>query len=798
MNMNPISAKLIPPPPPDPALAERIIKLAINVVSNGPNFEHFVRDKEFQNPDFAFLRGGLFSEYYEHIKSVEASKLAASKNIPGTPLQGPKVDVEQLRAQIVAFRKQVAESQYNVDQQKLVLENVDEARVFEAYVQGEKTKIEKFVADSGLNIFGLDKILNLNSWSQSSVSQGKHWILDNCLTDRQREVGMMYLHYRVKTAPLDSPIRLQVVYIADDLAGYCHKKQPEVTLAIGRYVSKFYAYAYEAQIEGVREKIAKLLKYWEKGHPFQDKCLQLIRDPEKILATEKTIMNSELNGVRAQIHIENKKMITGYEKQHVAFATHINAQITALENTINNEMRKRALLEVEEKNSNVPYYNLPAGVIVNMVKKEDFSYQPIEVKKIKLPNIAPPSERLQSQLARFYMPIPESMLDENGWEKNGLEPYFAIKNKVKGEIEEALALEGKKLEDLYTNRYKSPSPDPGSYEMDKDEKGMNPFGYSYNDEGPSEARKRPRTPDSPEFSRAGCYVVSGLWGFPQSLASLEGITAVMISGFLLPLLPILLYHPYLVDLRLPLMKSSLELHGTTIGIGERDPFSLIDHSVYDKADEETRKKMIEKVTPTAIRHIILIRHGQYFMTDDLDERKLTPLGKEQASLTGKRLAESGIHFKHLTMSTMPRAMETANLILEKMPSLKSKSDSLLEEGVPYPAEPKYLNRRPPNKLFFKDGARIEAAFRKYIHRAPPTQKEDSWELVVCHANVISYFICRSLQCRPEAWIRMFLANCSMTWITVRPDGRISIWGIGDTGHIHEDKVSFQYVNLAKA
>lgn len=86
---------------------------------------------------------------------------------------------------------------------------------------------------------------------------------------------MMYLHYKVKTAPLDSPVRLQVIYIADSLAGYCYKKQPEVTLAIGRYVPKFYAYAYEAQIECVREKLAKLLKYWEKGYPFQDKCLQV-------------------------------------------------------------------------------------------------------------------------------------------------------------------------------------------------------------------------------------------------------------------------------------------------------------------------------------------------------------------------------------------------------------------------------------------------------------------------------------------------------------------------------------------
>lgn len=44
--------------------------------------------------------------------------------------------------------------------------------------------------------------------------------------------------------------------------------------------------------------------------------------------------------------------------------------------------------------------------------------------------------------------------------------------------------------------------------------------------------------------------------------------------------------------------------------------------------------------------------------------------------------------------------------------------------------------------FFEDGARIEAAFRKHIHRADPKQKQDSYEVIVCHANVIRYFVCR--------------------------------------------------------
>lgn len=44
--------------------------------------------------------------------------------------------------------------------------------------------------------------------------------------------------------------------------------------------------------------------------------------------------------------------------------------------------------------------------------------------------------------------------------------------------------------------------------------------------------------------------------------------------------------------------------------------------------------------------------------------------------------------------------------------------------------------------YYEDGARIEAAFRKYFHRADPSQEKDTYELIVCHANVIRYFACR--------------------------------------------------------
>lgn len=56
--------------------------------------------------------------------------------------------------------------------------------------------------------------------------------------------------------------------------------------------------------------------------------------------------------------------------------------------------------------------------------------------------------------------------------------------------------------------------------------------------------------------------------------------------------------------------------------------------------DEDRRKLREIRKSGITRHIILIRHGQYEESHKDDElRRLTDIGKLQAELTGKRLAE---------------------------------------------------------------------------------------------------------------------------------------------------------------
>lgn len=112
-------------------------------------------------------------------------------------------------------------------------------------------------------------------------------------------------------------------------------------------------------------------------------------------------------------------------------------------------------------------------------------------------------------------------------------------------------------------------------------------------------------------------------------------------------------------------------------------------STGDKAADRERQRYLRKHGVT--RHIVLIRHGQYDETYKEDEKRvLTPLGREQADMTGKRLAEmmrgAGNGFgpcevTKLCVSDMVRAKETATIISKHLVGVRFfEPDPLLNEG----------------------------------------------------------------------------------------------------------------------
>nr|XP_046241712.1 serine/threonine-protein phosphatase PGAM5, mitochondrial isoform X5 [Scatophagus argus] len=230
-------------------------------------------------------------------------------------------------------------------------------------------------------------------------------------------------------------------------------------------------------------------------------------------------------------------------------------------------------------------------------------------------------------------------------------------------------------------------------------------------------------------------------------------------------------------------------HSWDFNWDKRDPSALSNGKKKETATEDPSSEQ-DNGKPKATRNILLIRHSQYNLSGNSDkERILTPLGREQADLTGKRLAALGLKYDVLIHSSMARATETAHIISKHLPGVELLSCDLLREGAPIEPVPPVTHWKPDAVQYHEDGARIEAAFRRYIHRADPKQKEDSYEIIVCHANVIRYFVCRALQFPPEGWLRMGLNNGSITWLTIRPNGRVALRALGDAGFMPPDKLT---------
>lgn len=188
------------------------------------------------------------------------------------------------------------------------------------------------------------------------------------------------------------------------------------------------------------------------------------------------------------------------------------------------------------------------------------------------------------------------------------------------------------------------------------------------------------------------------------------------------------------------------------------------------------------------RTVYLIRHGEYDHQDLHDEdvgRGLVPLGREQAAVLAERLAALPIEFTGLQSSTMTRARETADIIGERLGMTPDRHRDIRECTPPtwredIMAELEEADGEPCAEL-------LEQAFARIF---TPAEGAPAHDLVVCHGNVIRWFVCKTLKVEPMAWLGMSIANCSLTVVRVKPDGSLKLLSFADTGHLPPEMVVF--------
>ncbi|KAK6635653.1 hypothetical protein RUM44_000907 [Polyplax serrata] len=136
----------------------------------------------------------------------------------------------------------------------------------------------------------------------------------------------------------------------------------------------------------------------------------------------------------------------------------------------------------------VPYFELPAGLMVPLIKLDDSNYKVLHPDKIRLPPAVPPTERLIQAVEAFYQTQRNTnsntrerlILDADGWEKLGLYEYYKAKN----------AARKKKEEDIQNGlREKSRSPTPIKREKSKS---PSPKRKRYRSKSRSKSRERER------------------------------------------------------------------------------------------------------------------------------------------------------------------------------------------------------------------------------------------------------------------------------------------------------------------
>ncbi len=187
------------------------------------------------------------------------------------------------------------------------------------------------------------------------------------------------------------------------------------------------------------------------------------------------------------------------------------------------------------------------------------------------------------------------------------------------------------------------------------------------------------------------------------------------------------------------------------------------------------------------RTIVLVRHGAYDIhsfRELSDGPGLTPLGIAQSRLVAARLRGFSAVATELISSTMLRARETADVIHESLRSVPVKRSDLLRECTP-PVRPDAKGGQRADQQACQ--TLLDQAFERYFM---PARGMEARDILVCHGNVIRYFVTRALQVDTRSWGRMDVPHASLTVIRVRPNGTMSVLSVGDIGHIPPNMQSF--------
>lgn len=183
----------------------------------------------------------------------------------------------------------------------------------------------------------------------------------------------------------------------------------------------------------------------------------------------------------------------------------------------------------------------------------------------------------------------------------------------------------------------------------------------------------------------------------------------------------------------------------------------------------------------ATRYLYLIRHAQYDLEETANPAgNLSRTGKRQARLTAKVLGDLPITAIHT--STIPRALQTAQPLMDACPEVKAQHSRLLWECIPplFPDDREQYFGHAWDEDLQTEHIHAEKAFTHYFR---PTRGGDKHEVLFTHGNLIRYLVCRALGADGRAWLNMISFNCGITRVAIDSSGNCLLIAYNDTGHL---------------
>lgn len=184
------------------------------------------------------------------------------------------------------------------------------------------------------------------------------------------------------------------------------------------------------------------------------------------------------------------------------------------------------------------------------------------------------------------------------------------------------------------------------------------------------------------------------------------------------------------------------------------------------------------------RILHLIRHGDYLEGEIEDGlgNSLSDRGRQQAA----KLAEfyDGYRLAAIHTSPAPRAIETARIIAKRHPGLALQRHRSLFECIPS-VPPNVTPWGEPDELSARAVSNCRERLDRLFDRSfTATRAQERHEILVCHGNVIRYFVTRALGVDANAWVSMRCSQASVTRVVVSSrTPRFVLESLNDLSHL---------------